>query len=98
MKKFIFLLLVLAMIFCSGIAAAENGSYPGIEQERTSEPKKEEREGTDLQPQDGPFVYIHDPRTNDEAMADIIENADAVYGFSPDPEYPHPSTRRLPGR
>ena len=88
MKQYISLLLVLAMIFCSGIAAAENGSYPGIEQERTSEPKKEEREGTDLQPQDGPFVYIHDPRTNDEAMADIIENADAVYGFSPDPESP----------
>ena len=32
------------------------------------------------------FSYIHDPRENPEAMADIIENAEAVYGFSPDPQ------------
>ena len=32
------------------------------------------------------FLYVHDPRENPEAMADIIENADAVYGFSPNPE------------
>ena len=31
------------------------------------------------------FKYIHDPRDNPGAMADILENADAVYGFSPDP-------------
>ena len=36
--------------------------------------------------QGGPgFAYVHDPRENDSAMADIIENPDAVYGFSPDP-------------
>ena len=29
---------------------------------------------------------MHDPRENPEAMADIIENVDAVYGFSPDPD------------
>jgi hypothetical protein len=33
-----------------------------------------------------PFVYEHDPRENPEAMKDIVENPDAVYGFSPDPE------------
>ena len=33
----------------------------------------------------GGFAYIHDPRENPEAMKDIIENSDAVYGFSPDP-------------
>ncbi len=32
------------------------------------------------------FSYIHDPRENPEAMKDIVENPDAVYGFSPDPE------------
>ena len=32
-----------------------------------------------------PFAYIHDPRENPEAMKDIVENPDAVYGFSPDP-------------
>ena len=43
-------------------------------------------EETGLQPQEGVFSYTHDPRENPEAMADIIENPDAVYGFSPDPE------------
>ena len=33
-----------------------------------------------------PFAYEHDPRENPGAMADIVENPDAVYGFSPDPE------------
>lgn len=32
------------------------------------------------------FRYVHDPRSNPGAMADIVENPDAVYGFSPDPE------------
>ncbi|MBQ9324397.1 MAG: hypothetical protein IJ246_01370 [Clostridia bacterium] len=32
------------------------------------------------------FAYIHDPRENAEAMADIIENPEAVYGFSPNPD------------
>jgi len=32
------------------------------------------------------FSYVHDPRMNAEAMKDIVENPDAVYGFSPDPQ------------
>ncbi|MBR6029672.1 MAG: hypothetical protein IKP40_11370 [Clostridia bacterium] len=36
--------------------------------------------------QSGGFAYVHDPRVNARAMADIIENPEAVYGFSPDPE------------
>ena len=32
------------------------------------------------------FTYIHDPRDSAEAMADIVENPKAVYGFSPDPQ------------
>ncbi|MBQ3318105.1 MAG: hypothetical protein IJG69_09220, partial [Spirochaetales bacterium] len=32
------------------------------------------------------FSYVHDPRLSAEAMKDIVENPDAVYGFSPDPE------------
>ena len=35
---------------------------------------------------DRDFAYVHDPRENPAAMADIIEDANAVYGFSPDPE------------
>lgn len=42
-------------------------------------------EETGRQIQEGTFAYIHDPRDLPEAMADIIENDDAVYGFSPDP-------------
>jgi len=30
--------------------------------------------------------YTHDPRINVKAMADIVVNPDAVYGFSPDPK------------
>ncbi len=33
-----------------------------------------------------PFAYVHDPRENPGAMADVVEDPDAVYGFSPDPE------------
>ena len=32
------------------------------------------------------FAYVHDPKDNPSAMADIIVNPDAVYGFSPNPE------------
>ena len=32
------------------------------------------------------FSYVHDPRLNRKAMEDILENPDAVYGFSPDPD------------
>lgn len=32
------------------------------------------------------FTYVHDPRNNPDAMEDIIENPDAVYGFSPNHE------------
>ena len=43
-------------------------------------------EKTENQSEESRFLYVHDPRENPEAMADIIENADAVYGFSPNPE------------
>ncbi len=32
------------------------------------------------------FHYVHDPRLNPTAMADIIPDADAVYGFAPRPD------------
>ena len=32
------------------------------------------------------FTYEHDPRENPNAMKDIVENPDAVYGFSPSPD------------
>ena len=33
-----------------------------------------------------PFAYKHDPTLNESAMADVIVDPDAVYGFSPNPE------------
>lgn len=33
----------------------------------------------------GKFMYVHDPRENPVAMRDIVENPEAVYGFSPSP-------------
>jgi len=36
--------------------------------------------------EDAGFAYVHDPRVNEKAMEDIVENPDAVYGFSPDPQ------------
>ena len=49
-------------------------------------PASAEEQPAGLRTEDGPFRYIHDPREVPEAMKDIIENPDAVYGFSPDPE------------
>ena len=49
-----------------------------------AKPEKE----TDSQPKNVPFTYEHDPRENPAAMEDIVENPDAVYGFSPNPESP----------
>lgn len=37
-------------------------------------------------PETAPFAYENDPRENPRAMADIVENPSAVYGFSPNPE------------
>ena len=74
MKKFISLLLVLIVILCCGITVAENHA------------SATEKQPVDLQTKDVKFTYIHDPREIAEAMKDIIENPDAVYGFSPNPQ------------
>lgn len=49
-------------------------------------PKAETAESEALAPEHTAFAYEHDPRLNPTAMADIVENPDAVYGFSPNPE------------
>ncbi len=40
----------------------------------------------EAEPEPEAFRYFHDPAENSAAMADIIADPDAVYGFSPDPE------------
>lgn len=86
MKRFLYL--ILAAVLCVSVMAAcgskpDNGAQPDQGPQPTTESYQSE---TDQQPEDGGFKYVHDPRDNPEAMADIIENADAVYGFSPAPE------------
>ena len=65
------------------VAAAED------EEDVQKDPSKTEKappKENDSQLKDGGFKYVHDPRENPDAMEDIIENPDAVYGFSPDPK------------
>lgn len=84
MKRIFSFALVLAMILCCGIVSAESADQTTTVQEDLSGPGN--GEDTEARLPDGGFAYVHDPRENAEAMADIIENADAVYGFSPDPQ------------
>ncbi len=63
--------LILAAVFCVSVMTACGSASP---------------EGTTSQQKETAFAYSHDPKENPEAMADIIENPAAVYGFSPDPE------------
>ena len=76
MKKAFLVWMILAVILCLGFAAAEDAGTFEAEQAET-DPQAQGRES---------FRYVHDPRENPGAMADIIENPDAVYGFSPDPQ------------
>ena len=77
MKKIICLFLVAGMIFSLAACGTKPEEKPAQETAAVSETA-----GT----AESAFSYVHDPRENPEAMADIVENPDAVYGFSPDPE------------
>ena len=70
-------------VVCMFTMSAHNAEVKAELREAVSESVEEE---TCRQLQDEAFAYTHDPRENPEAMEDIIENNDAVYGFSPDPE------------
>ena len=50
------------------------------------ETEKAQLKENDSQSKDGGFEYVHDPGESAQAMADIIKNPDAVYGFSPNPQ------------
>ena len=74
MKKYICLLLTVCLFFTLAAFSAEQPA-----QVSQSESDDETSEST-------VFSYDHDPREIPEAMEDIVENPDAVYGFSPNPE------------
>ena len=86
-------LCVLLMTACGRGEAAPEPTEPtepaataAPEPTEPTEPAAAAVEETEEQPQEGGFRYVHDPRENPEAMKDIVENPDAVYGFSPDPQ------------
>ena len=89
MKRVLYLILIAALCLsalsaCGAAAKEEPRTEPESQQEESvPAPTPEE---TEPQPQDGVFAYVHDPRENPEAMADIVENPAAVYGFSPNPD------------
>ena len=56
-----------------------------VQRPESTESASEDTRETDSK-ENAAFSYVHDPRLNPEAMKDIVENADAVYGFSPDPQ------------
>ncbi len=81
-------LLLTLLVGCSGKTAAsetaktEETTAPQTEATSPEEPAEEPIE----EPAEAPFRYVHDPRDNPEAMKDIVENPDAIYGFSPSPD------------
>lgn len=74
--------LVLVIAGCSAAKPVDAAPAPSesaaLTTESTAEPVTETKPA--------PFAYEHDPRQNPAAMEDIVENPDAVYGFSPNPE------------
>lgn len=82
------LVLMLACILCGSLVFVGCSNASQEKTDEKSEAKMTETESTEvvIQEQDEAFRYVHDPRENADAMADIIENPDAVYGFSPDPQ------------
>ena len=86
MRKIIAILLVMALILGCGIAIWNNVANDKTEAQEVSEQIVDEVQEEEPQAEEKAFAYVHDPRENPDAMADIIENEDAVYGFSPNPE------------
>ena len=98
MKKAPVLLLIVFMAAFLLLALAGCGAAKPVEQEPApelpdqcaqvdpAEPESSTSAAVSEEDSKTPFKYEHDPRENPGAMADIIENPDAVYGFSPDPE------------
>ena len=75
--------MVLTAIVVLSLAACSSANSSTESGKSTGDVKVDE--DTDLSTDDDAY-YEHDPRENPEAMKDIVENADAVYGFSPAPD------------
>ena len=88
-KKTIGLIITLTLVLSICAYGDQTAAEQKVESEDVAETEAVQtttEESTYKQSQDGKFIYIHDPRDNPMAMKDIIENPNAVYGFSPNPE------------
>ncbi|WP_197026471.1 hypothetical protein [Oribacterium sp. P6A1] len=73
-------------LFC-GCGMGTDLSVPAAETTAVTEDSTAVKEqGVTDKTSDSSFSYVHDPRKNPKAMADIVENPAAVYGFSPSPD------------
>ena len=87
MKKLICMVLAACLLLAlCGCGATKAAAPETAEETRTDAAPEESAAPAEEAPETEPFAYVHDPRQNPEAMADIVENPDAVYGFSPNPE------------
>ena len=80
----LFVLLVILIAACAFPKVLSEGAQPGV----FTDPDVYLAYRMSLSP-DAPytaFAYAHDPADNQAAMADVIVNPDAVFGFSPSPE------------
>lgn len=83
--------LLLAMAGCGTEKTADSAQTVTTEApaEESTVPETEvpaaKAEPEETEPAKAAFAYEHNPEENPSAMADIIVNPDAVYGFSPDP-------------
>ena len=75
-RVLLFLITALLCIFAISGCGAERKTEAITESSVEAQNQSQSSEST--------FTYIHDPRENPLAMADIVENPDAVYGFAPD--------------
>ncbi len=64
--------------------ASEEASETASEETSSETPAETPAESSSAASE--PFRYEHDPRENPTAMADIVEDPKAVYGFAPSPE------------
>ena len=91
-------LLCLFLALPAGVKQTESGITDQIRQDSVIEENQTTPSAAGMEGSEDPdgatsamnltedFAYVHDPRENPAAMEDIIEDADAVYGFSPNPE------------
>ena len=83
----VILVVLFALCACAATTATASTvtEVAAVPAEQVVEQAKPVEQAVETKATKSSFHYVHDPRENAEAMKDIIENPNAVYGFSPDP-------------